>query len=173
MSADEDPGARLRHKAASEAGRKARESREARELGKVAAQKAQLAARERLHNPDPEVERMREVGRAFALAMRTMPWPEGLLYGIWPRRFEADYKRKQRGWLIEKVYGVPGGHGGRTVVVLKDGRVGHPGWMKPGHIAPYRSEWLPWHDLPWSERLEDELAKWLASHHVVGKPRSQ
>ena len=167
MSADEDPGARLRRKATNEAGRKAREAKEARELGKVAAQKAQLAARERLLSPDSEVERMREVGRAFALAMRDMPWSVGLLYGIWPLRFQADYKRKQRGWLIE-VYGVPGGHTGRPVVVLKDGRVGHAAWMKPGNIAPYRSEWLPWHDLPWSERLEDELAKWLASHHVVG-----
>jgi hypothetical protein len=157
---------RLQRKTSELARRKAGAAQDARAQSEAAARKAAAAERERLLNPAPEIEQMRAVGRAFVEAMRNIRRLPSLHPKTWSSRCRVGYKEKQRGWRID-VYAVPGSQSGRFVTVLDDGRVGHEAWMKPGGTPPYQSQWLPWHDLPWSEQLEDVLAEWLVDHAVV------
>jgi hypothetical protein len=127
-----------------------------------------LAGRERAVAIEAEgVDRMRELGRAFVQAVSNQPPLRGVINRTRPKRFRVGFAasgrvRNQRGWPVDYPRA-------DSPVVLDDGRVGRPTWAKlpEGKVRNGKSEYHQWKDLPWSQELENMLAKWLSDRGIT------
>lgn len=121
---------------------------------------------------------MRELGKAFVKIVGGKSPVKRLIDGTRPREryIVADIHggpaRKHRAWVV---WGFADTRPHEAVIVLEDGRVGHPPWSKcypgmgTGGTSRNTHEYHEWVELAWSPDLEEKLATWLSEHGITAR----